>query len=103
MLTRLEVIFREQCAKWDVEVLEFGGEDDHIHLMLELHPNIEPAKLINSLKTVSSRLVRKEYQEHMTKYYWKPALWSRAYCLITAGGAPLEVLADYIANQDRPK
>ncbi|MFA0626210.1 IS200/IS605 family transposase [Vibrio breoganii] len=103
ILTRLEVIFREQCAKWDVEVLEFGGEDDHIHLMLELHPNIEPAKLINSLKTVSSRLVRKEYQEHMTKYYWKPALWSRAYCLITAGGAPLEVLADYIANQDRPK
>ena len=76
ILTRLEVIFREQCAKWDVEVLEFGGEDDHIHLMLELHPNIEPAKMINSLKTVSSRLIRKEYKDHMAKYYWKPALWS---------------------------
>ena len=102
ILDRLEAIFREQCSKWDVELLQFGGEDDHVHLMLEMHPNIEPAKLINSLKTVSSRLIRKEYAEHMAKYYWKPTLWSRAYCLITAGGAPLEVLEEYIKNQDRP-
>ncbi|WP_338139272.1 IS200/IS605 family transposase [Vibrio coralliirubri] len=102
ILNRLEAIFREQCSKWDVELLQFGGEGDHVHLMLGMHPNIEPAKLINSLKTVSSRLIRKEYAEHMAKYYWKPTLWSRAYCLITAGGAPLEVLEEYIKNQDRP-
>lgn len=103
ILERLEVIFKEQCSKWDVEVVEFGGEGDHIHLMLDMHPNIEPAKLINSLKTVSSRLIRKEFSEHMKAYYWKPVLWSRAYCLITAGGAPLGVLKQYIQNQDRPK
>ncbi|WP_097356646.1 transposase [Candidatus Enterovibrio escicola] len=59
--------------------------------------------MINSLKTVSSRLIRKEYSNHMVKYYWKPALWSRAYCLITDGGAPLDILTNYIANQDRQK
>ncbi len=103
LLDRLEEILREQCKKWDVDIAEFGGEADHIHLMLEMHPNIEPARLINSLKTVSSRLIRKEFSAHLAKYYWKPVLWSRAYCLITAGGAPLSILKDYIQNQDKPK
>ena len=103
LLNRLEEIFREQCKKWDVSVLEFGGETDHVHLMLEMHPNIEPAKLINSLKTVSSRLIRKEFSAHLARYYWEPVLWSRAYCLITAGGAPLSILKNYIQNQDKPK
>ena len=98
---RLEEVFTEQCAKWDVELLEFGGESDHVHLMLDLHPSVAPAKLINSFKTVSSRLIRKEFSEHLKRYYWKPILWSRAYCLISAGGAPLEVLKEYMNNQDR--
>jgi putative transposase len=97
ILERLREIFFQQCEKWDANLLEFGGEKDHVHLLLDLYPNIEPAKLINSLKTVSSRLIRKEYSKHLAKYYWKPVLWSRAYCLISAGGAPL-----YINNQDRP-
>jgi putative transposase len=71
--------------------------------MLELHPNIMPSKLVNNLKTVSSRLIRKQYSTHLKKFYWKPVLWSRAYCLISAGGAPLEILCDYIQNQERPK
>jgi putative transposase len=103
ILNRLEEVCKSLLEKWDCSVLEFGGEADHVHLMIELHPNIEPAKLINSLKTVTSRAIRKEYSEHLSKYYWKPVLWSRAYCLLSAGGAPLEVLAKYIANQDRPK
>lgn len=102
ILNRLEIIFRDLCEKWGCELLEFGGEEDHVHLLLELHPSIEPAKLINNLKTVSSRYIRKEFEDHLRKYYCKPVLWSRAYCLITAGGAPLSVLKQYIANQDRP-
>jgi putative transposase len=62
-----------------------------------------PSKLVNNLKTVSSRLIRKQYATHLKMYYWKPVLWSRAYCLISADGAPLEVLRDYIQNQDQPK
>lgn len=103
ILDRLEVLCKNLLETWDCSVLEFGGESDHVHLIIELHPNIEPAKLINSLKTVTSRAIRKEFSEHLSKYYWKPVLWSRAYCLLSAGGAPLEVTAKYIANQDRPK
>ena len=102
ILDRLQDIFTTLCNKWDCELLEFNGEDDHVHLLLSLHPSVEPAKLINSLKTVSSRYIRKEYSQHLKQYYWKPYLWARAYCLVTAGGAPIEVLKEYINNQSRP-
>jgi putative transposase len=102
MLDSLKSICENQCGKWGVELIEFGGESDHVHLMLGLNPVIEPSKFINSLKTVTSRLIRKQYAEHLKHYYWKPVLWSRAYCLLTAGGAPLETLKKYIQNQDRP-
>lgn len=102
ILDRLEAIARELCIKWEVEVLEFGGEADHVHLLLGLNPTIQPSKLVNSLKTVTSRRLRAEFAEHLAQFYWKPVLWSRAYCLLTAGGAPIEVLRDYIENQDRP-
>lgn len=102
MLTRLEEICRELCQKWEVELAEFGGEADHVHLLLDMHPNIMPSKFINNLKTVSSRLMRKEFANHLAKYYWKPVLWTRAYCLISAGGAPLSVLKEYIEKQERP-
>lgn len=102
ILDRLEAIARELCLKWEVEVLEFGGEADHVHLLLGLNPTIQPSKLVNSLKTVTSRRLRAEFTEHLAQFYWKPVLWSRAYCLLTAGGAPVEVLRDYIENQDRP-
>ena len=103
ILNRLEVISKEQCEKWSIECLEFGGEADHIHLMLEMHPNIMPSKFINSLKTVTSRLIRKEFSEHLSTYYWKPVLWTRAYCLISTGGAPLSILKEYIQKQELTK
>ena len=103
MLDRLEVICHELCAKWDVNIDEFGGEEDHVHLLLDFHPNIMPSKFINNLKTVTSRLMRKEYAAHLRRYYWKPVLWTRAYCLITAGGAPLSILKDSIQKQERPE
>lgn len=102
MLQRLEAICQEQCEHWSLELLEFGGEADHIHLLLDAHPALEMSKFINSLKTVSSRLIRKEYAEHLSGFYWKPVLWTRAYCLITVGGAPLSVLREYIENQKTP-
>jgi putative transposase len=86
-------------AKWDIEVKEFGGEPDHIHILLSGHPSVEMSKYVNNLKTVSSRMVRKEFSEHLRKFYWKPVFWTRAYCLITAGGAPLDVIKCYIENQ----
>lgn len=102
ILDSIEEICKAQCERWEIDLLAFGGEADHVHLMLSLNPTIEPAKFINSLKTVTSRLIRKQYSDHLKQFYWKPVLWSRAYCLLTAGGAPLEVLREYIDNQTRP-
>jgi putative transposase len=82
-------------------MIEFGGEADHIHLLLDMHPTIMPCRFINNLKTVTSRLIRKEFSTHLSQYYWKPVLWTRAYCLITAGGAPLSILKQYIQNQEK--
>lgn len=103
MLDRLKEVCAEQCQHWEIGLVEFGGEADHVHLLLDMHPNIMPSKFVNSLKTVTSRLLRKEFQAELGKVYRKPVLWTRAYCLITAGGAPLSVLADYIQNQERPE
>lgn len=103
MLERLEAICREQCEHWGLELIEFGGESDHVHLLLDAHPAIDMSKFINSLKTVTSRLIRKEFEVQLKKYYWKPVLWTRAYCLISAGGAPLSILQEYIENQATPE
>lgn len=96
MLNRLEEIVKKNCADWEIDLLEFNGEADHIHLLLEMHPNIMPSKFINNLKTVSSRLIRKEFEEELKPYYWKPVLWTRAYCLLTTGGATIDVIREYI-------
>jgi putative transposase len=102
MLDRLQEIVRKNCSDWEVELMEFNGEADHVHLLLDLHPNIMPSKFINNLKTVTSRLLRKEFAEELNRHYWKPVLWTRAYCLLTTGGATIEVIRQYIQNQERP-
>ena len=103
MLNRLEEIVKKNCADWEIYLIEFNGEADHVHILLDMHPNIMPSKFINNLKTVSSRLIRKEFEEELKPYYWKPVLWTRAYCLLTTGGATIDVIREYIQNQERPE
>jgi putative transposase len=99
VLQRAKEITEKLCSEYDIELVEFGGEEDHVHLLLSMHPNIMPSKFINSLKTVTSRLLRKEFSDHFRKYYWKPVLWTRAYCLLTTGGATIETIRKYIEIQ----
>ncbi|WP_418906463.1 IS200/IS605 family transposase (plasmid) [Borreliella turdi] len=87
------------CSLWKVSLNEFNHDKDHIHLLLEFTPNIQPSKFINNLKTVSSRLIRKKYSTYLYKYYWKPYFWSRSYCLISTGGASIDIIKKYIQNQ----
>ena len=104
MLDRLEVICRNTAVKWECAVPEFNGEADHVHLLLALTPKVLPSAFVNNLKTVTSRLLRKEFSEHLKKVYWsKPVFWSRSYCILTVGGAPLSVLKQYIEQQERPE
>lgn len=102
ILKRLEDIFSKLCQNQKSELIEFGGESDHVHLLIDISPDIAPSRLVNTLKTISSRMIRKEFAEHINKFYWKPVFWTGAYCVLSAGGASLEVLKAYIQNQNEP-
>ena len=79
------------------------GEADHVHLLLSLNPQVAPSVFVNNLKTVTSRYIRKEFGEELKQYYWnKPVFWSRSYCIISCGGAPLSVTQQYIEQQEAP-
>lgn len=99
ILARLQEHFARLLETWDCQLLEFNGEADHVHMLISLNPKAQPSKLVNNLKTVTSRLVRKEFSDHVSKFYCRPIFWSRTYCLLTVGGAPLSVLKQYIENQ----
>lgn len=99
MLDRLQEIFAQTRQKWEGELIEFSGEADHVYWLMSVNPKVQPSKLVNNLKTVSSRLIRKEFAEHLGKVYPKPVFWSRSYCLISGGSAPISVLKQYIQQQ----
>jgi putative transposase len=102
MIRRLNEICLELCQKWEIELLEFGAEEDHIHLLLEMNPTVQISKFVNNIKTVTSRYLRKEFSEYLKQFYWEPVLWTRAYYISTVGGAPLATVKEYIQNQERP-
>jgi putative transposase len=99
MLAWLQQHFSRLLLNWECELLEFNGEADHVHLLISINPKVQPSKLVNNLKTVTSRLLRKAYADHLSRFYYKPVFWSRTYCLLSVGGAPLAVLKQYIENQ----
>ena len=118
MLTRLEEIFKALMEKWEGRLVEFNGERDHVHLLLQYTPQTEPSKLINNLKTVSSRYLRKEFVTEVNKVYWKAeslrsgsptmqktqadVLWTSGYFIASCGGVTVDQLRKYIEEQDRP-
>src|SRR5450755_243269 len=99
ILARLGAIFRGLADRWGCELLEFNGEPDHVHLRLSVNPKVAPSVLVNNFKTVSSRLIRKEFATQVGRLYRKPVFWSRSYCVVSCGGAPLSVLKQYVEGQ----
>ena len=99
----LKEIFKKIITGNNGSILEFNGESDHIHLLFEVSPQVELAKLINNLKTVSSRLIRKQHGEYLKQYYWENVFWSRSYCVLTTYGATIEMIEKYIQSQARVK
>ncbi len=102
MVERLKEILAELCEGAKSTLLEFGAEADHCHLLVSLHPNNNISVFVKNLKSSSSRLLRRDFAEELQKTYWKPVLWSSSYCVISAGGAPLEIIKKYIQNQSSP-
>jgi putative transposase len=101
-LARLETIFGDVCEDFGAELVEFNGETEHVHLLVNYPPTVAISKLVNSLKGVSSRLLRKEFPE-LARHYWRAQrLWSGSYFAGSVGGAPITVLRQYIEQQMRP-
>jgi putative transposase len=100
ILDRLREILAATTAKWGGELIECNGEADHVHLLVLLSPTVQLSTFVNNLKTVSSRLIRKAFSQEVSRWYRKPVFWSRSYCVISCGGAPLSVLRHYIEQQE---
>ena len=95
-------MFEQVCKTMDCDLLEFDGESDHVHLLVDFHPKQSIAAVAGSLKACTSRAMRKEFSEHLKQFYWKNVFWSGSYYVASSGGAPIEVLRQYINNQESP-
>ena len=84
-------------------LVEFNGESDHVHLLLEFMPHLKLSDLIANLKTVSSRLIRKEFPYLQDKYFYgKPYFWTGSYFVASCGEVTVEHLKTYVNNQNNP-
>jgi putative transposase len=102
MLNRLHVVFADVLGKWRCELLELDGEEDHVHLLVQAQPSCALSQLVGNLKTVSSRYLRREFKASLSRYYWKPVLWSSSYAVFTVGAVDLAIVVRYIRSQDSP-
>jgi putative transposase len=101
-LARMEEIMRAVCEDFEVELVEFNGEANHVHLLVNFPPKIALSRLVNSLKGVSSRRLRQEFPD-LVRHYWRAQrLWSGSYFAGSLGGAPVSVLRQYIETPEHP-
>ena len=93
---------RAVCEDFEAELVEFNGEANHVHLLVNFPPKIAVSRLVNSLKGVSSRRLRQEFPD-LVRHYWRAQrLWSGSYFAGSVGGAPLSIMKQYIEQQNRP-
>lgn len=103
MLERLREIFTNICLKTKCQLTEFSGEADHVHLLVDFHPDNRLSALIGSMKSASSRIIRKEFASELALAYRQPAFWSGSYYVASTGGAPIERIKAYIKSQEVPQ
>ncbi|MFC5775844.1 IS200/IS605 family transposase [Ectobacillus antri] len=83
---------------YNISLVEWNHDIDHVHILFKAHPNTEMSKFINAYKSASSRLIKKNFPQVKRKL-WKEYFWSRSFCLLTTGSSPIEVIKKYIENQ----
>jgi putative transposase len=103
ILKDLKVIFTNVCIDFEAHLVEFEGEGDHVHLLINYPPKVAVSKLVNSLKGVSSRLIRKQGYPSIQNALWGESLWSPSYFAGSCGGAPLTLIRQYIEQQESPQ
>ena len=100
-IERLRPIFSKVCTDFAAVLVQLDGERNHVHLLVNYPPKVSVSSLVNSLKGVSSYVLRRQLPG-IAKCYWKNVLWSPSYFAASCGGAPLDVIKRYIAQQATP-
>lgn len=100
--SRAKEIFEYIAPNYNITLMEWHHDIDHVHALFKAHPKSEISKFLNAYKSASSRLLKKEFPA-IRERLWKEYFWSQSFCLITAGGAPLSVLKQYIESQGKKK
>ena len=95
---RLKELVSEICRRYSFDLLELEVMPDHVHLLIEVHPQFGIHKAIKLIKGITSRELRKEFSWLCSRL---PSLWTNSYFVSTVGGAPLAVIKQYIENQKK--
>ena len=103
MLIRLDEIIKSLLDKWKCKYIEFNGNSDHVHLLFQYTPQVDLSKLVNNIKTVSSRYLRREFSDRFSKVYSNGSTWNGSYYISSCGGVTIDVLRKYIETQDEAK
>ena len=90
--------FERIGASYHITLTEWNHDGDPIHVLFKAHPNTEMSKFLNAYKSASSRLIKRDFP-HVKRRLWKEMFWSRSYCLVTTGGATIDVIREYIEKQ----
>ncbi|MDQ0178338.1 IS200/IS605 family transposase [Bacillus chungangensis] len=91
-------MFVKLGEKYNISLVEWNHDKDHVHILFKAHPNTALSKFINAYKSASSRLIKRDFPAVREKL-WKEMFWSRSFCLLTTGDSPINVVKKYIENQ----
>ena len=97
--TFLKDVMTKVCQDFDAKLMEFAGEDDHIHVLVAYPPKVAISTLVNSLKGASAYRLRRQNFPEVRQKLWGSHFWSPSYCAVSCGGAALETVKAYIQNQ----
>jgi putative transposase len=100
---RLKEIISEVALELNVEIIDMETDKDHIHILVDIDPQFGVMNFVKKCKGKSSRILRNEFHHLKTKL---PTLWTNSTFIATIGGAPLEIIKQYVENQqtsERPK
>ena len=93
---RLKELIVGVASELRVDIIEMEIMPDHVHLLLEVDPQFGIHRAVKNIKGETSRILRAEFISLRTRL---PSLWTNSYFVATVGGAPLEVIKQYIESQ----
>lgn len=99
----LRQVLDEACQRREVTLEAFETDQDHAHLLVCYPPKLSLSSLVMSLKTHSSKAVRAQGWPEITEALWGDHFWSPSYAVVSTGGAPLDLVKQYVENQGKPR